>query len=153
LYVKIWGNRRNIVTTILNPGFSLQEIEGKISRMKDFLYFRQQLDRVLRTQDVGQVQAFLIAEQQWSEDAPADPELAMWLMILGSSTLKDLHHRASQWLVQHGHENEAQALGTRGKTHSAANHSTHTTSSKMKKTGLSREKNYTQQRVKRNWSR
>jgi hypothetical protein len=117
--------------------------------MKDYPHFRQQLDRVLRTQDVKQVQAFLIAEQQWSEDAPADPELAMWLMILGSSALKDLHPCASQWLVQHGHEGEAQALGARSKTHFAH----HPPSSKTKKVGLSREKNYTQQRVKRNWSR
>ncbi|HLI88583.1 MAG TPA: hypothetical protein VKV37_07820 [Ktedonobacteraceae bacterium] len=77
--------------------------------------FRQRLDAVLRTMDVQQVRDFLIAEHQWSEEAPADPETAMWMMIAGAATLRDLHGRAREWLVQHGHGQEAEAiLGKRG---------------------------------------
>jgi hypothetical protein len=72
--------------------------------------FRQRLDAVLRTMDVRQVRDFLIAENQWSEEVPADPEAAMWMMIAGAATLRDLHGRARAWLMQHGHEGEAQAI-------------------------------------------
>lgn len=72
--------------------------------------FRQRLDTVLRTHDVEQVRAFLIGEGQWSLDQPADPEYAMWVMIAGAATLKDLHAEARQWLVQHDHAAEADAV-------------------------------------------
>lgn len=78
--------------------------------MPDYASFRQRLDQVLRTQDVNLVRDFLIAEKQWEVGTPADPELAMWLMIAGSPTLSDLHRQASLWLFQHGHESEAQAV-------------------------------------------
>lgn len=78
--------------------------------MTDYASFRQALDAVLRTLDVKQVQDFLITKGQWSLDVPADPEFAMWLMIAGSATLQDLHDRAREWLVSHGHEAEAQAV-------------------------------------------
>jgi hypothetical protein len=42
--------------------------------------FRHQLDTVLRTRDVQEVRNFLIAEKQWSEELPSDPEFAMWMM-------------------------------------------------------------------------
>lgn len=72
--------------------------------------FRQRLDAVLRTLDIQQVQNFLIAENQWSPDTPENPEFAMWLMVAGSPTLKDLHARAREWLVTHGHQEEANAI-------------------------------------------
>ena len=75
--------------------------------MADYASFRQRLDAVLRTRDVKQVQDFLIAEKQWSEGQPADAEFAMWMMIAGSPTLRDLHTQAQAWLMSHGHEEEA----------------------------------------------
>jgi hypothetical protein len=81
--------------------------------------FRQRLDAVLRTMDVQRVRKFLIAENQWSEEAPADPETAMWMMIAGAATLRDLHSRAREWLVQHGHEREAEAILGKGKQQSS----------------------------------
>jgi hypothetical protein len=87
--------------------------------MTDYASFRQELDTVLRTLDVKQVQGFLITKGQWSPDVPADPEFAMWLMIAGSATLQDLHGRAREWLVSHGHEAEAQAVLGRAKQRDA----------------------------------
>ncbi|HKV58695.1 MAG TPA: hypothetical protein VJO32_10445 [Ktedonobacteraceae bacterium] len=78
--------------------------------MTDYATFRQHLDAVLRTLDVKQVSAFLIAENQWDEGTPDDPEYAMWMMIAGSQTLRDLHEQARRWLVSHGHEEEANAV-------------------------------------------
>jgi len=78
--------------------------------MTDYTKFRQRLDAVLRTLDVKQVSEFLIAEKQWQPGQPADPEFAMWMMIAGSSTLRDLHGRAREWLVNHGHEADADAV-------------------------------------------
>ena len=75
--------------------------------MADYAGFRQQLDVVLRTLDVKQVQDFLIAEGQWKPGEPADPEFAMWMMIAGSPGLRDLHTQAQAWLMSHGHEEEA----------------------------------------------
>ena len=83
--------------------------------MADYASFRQRLDAVLRTRDVKQVQDFLIAEKQWQAGAPADPEFAMWMMIAGSPTLRDLHEQARKWLVSHGHEADAEAVLGRGK--------------------------------------
>src|SRR2546423_827716 len=87
--------------------------------MTDYASFRQELDTVLRTLDVKQVQDFLITRGQWSPGVPTDPEFAMWLMIAGSATLQDLHGRASEWLVNHGHEAEAQAVLGRAKQRGA----------------------------------
>lgn len=78
--------------------------------MTQYTTFRQRLDAVLRTLDIKQVQAFLVAEKQWSEGTPSDPEFAMWMMIAGSPTLRDLHERAYEWLVSHGHPEEASAV-------------------------------------------
>jgi hypothetical protein len=78
--------------------------------MPDYTNFRQGLDAVLRTLDVKQVQDFLIAEKQWQPEQPADPEFAMWMMIAGSATLRDLHGRAREWLISHGHEADADAV-------------------------------------------
>ncbi len=83
--------------------------------MTDYATFRKRLDAVLRTLDVKQVSKFLIAENQWDEGAPADPEFAMWMMIAGSQTMRDLHEQAGQWLVSHGHEDEANAVLRREK--------------------------------------
>ena len=83
--------------------------------MTDYANFRQRLDAVLRTRNVKQVQDFLIAERQWQPGQTADPEFAMWMMIAGSSTLRDLHEQARQWLVSHGHEADANAVLRRGK--------------------------------------
>lgn len=78
--------------------------------MTDYASFRQRLDAALRTRDVQQVKDFLIAENQWSSDVPGDPEFAMWLMIAGTPTLKELHTEARHWLVTHGHEEAAEAV-------------------------------------------
>jgi hypothetical protein len=83
--------------------------------MPDYTSFRQRLDEVLRTLDVKQVSDFLIAEKQWQPGQPTDPTYAMWMMIAGSPTLRDLHGQARQWLVAHGHEEEANAVLNRGK--------------------------------------
>jgi|SRR5579859_3617713 len=83
--------------------------------MADYASFRQRLDVVLRTLDVQQVCEFLIAEGQWQPGQPADAEFAMWMMIAGRPTLQDLHARARQWLISHGHEAEARAFLTRDK--------------------------------------
>ena len=84
--------------------------------MPDYASFRPRLDEVLRTLDVKQVQEFLIAEKQWQPGQPADPTYAMWMMIAGSPTLRDLHEQARAWLVAHGHEEEASALLRREKS-------------------------------------
>src|SRR5713101_886930 len=76
--------------------------------MPDYANFRQRLDAVLRTLDVKKVSDFLIAEKQWQAGAPADSEFAMWMMIAGSPTLRDLHEQARRWLVSHGHEADAE---------------------------------------------
>src|SRR5229473_7491938 len=78
--------------------------------MGDYSSFRQRLDAVLRKQDVNRVREFLIAEGQWQAGQPADPEFAMWMMIAGSPTLQDLHERARQWLMTHGHEEDAKTF-------------------------------------------
>ena len=83
--------------------------------MADYLSFRQRLDALLRTLDVKQVSEFLIAEKQWNVGQPADPEFAMWMMIAGSPTLQDLHERAREWLVSHGHEEDAKTFLMSGK--------------------------------------
>ena len=89
--------------------------------MTEPMSFRQRLDTALRTRDVKQVQDFLIAEDQWSADTPEDPELAMWMMIAGSATLKDLHAQAREWLVAHERQEEADAiLGRSQKLRSSA---------------------------------
>lgn len=75
--------------------------------MTEYANFRQRLDAVLRTLDVKQVSKFLIVEKQWSAGQPTDPEFAMWMMIAGSPSLRDLHGRAREWLVSHGHEEDA----------------------------------------------
>ncbi len=83
--------------------------------MAEYTNFRQRLDAILRTLDVKQVREFLIALDQWSAEAPSDPEFAMWMMIAGSPTLRDLHERAREWLVTHGHEDDAEAILGKGK--------------------------------------
>ena len=83
--------------------------------MTEPISFRQRLDAVLRTLDVKQVQEFLIAEKQWSEGLPADPEFAMWMMVAGSPSLRHLHDRAYAWLMTHGHEEDATAFLARDK--------------------------------------
>jgi hypothetical protein len=50
--------------------------------MTDYANFRQRLDAALRTLDVKKVQDFLIAERQWQQGIPADPEYAMWMVAI-----------------------------------------------------------------------
>jgi hypothetical protein len=93
---------------------------GVKKTMAEYANFRQRLDAVLRTLDVEQVQKFLIGEKQWNAAAlPADPEFSMYMMIAGSTTLRDLHERARTWLVSHGHEDDAQAVLGPGKMQGA----------------------------------
>jgi len=86
--------------------------------MTDHANFRQRLDVTLRTRNVQTVSAFLITEDQWSPGTPADPEFAMWMMIAGSPTLKDLHAEARRWLVEHGHAEEAEVVLSRARGNS-----------------------------------
>lgn len=81
----------------------------------DFANFRQRLDTVLRTRDVKQISNFLIAEKQWEPGMPADAEFAMWMMIAGSPSLRELHEQARLWLIEHGHETEANMVLRREK--------------------------------------
>ncbi len=83
--------------------------------MTEYTNFRQRLDSVLRTLNVKQVRDFLIAEKQWQVGQTSNPDYAMWMMIAGSPTLRDLHEQARQWLIAHGHEEEANAVLNRGK--------------------------------------
>jgi hypothetical protein len=84
-----------------------------MSESTNYASFRQRLDAVLRTRDVRQVRAFLIEEDHWSLEQPTDPEYAMWLMIAGTPTLKELHTEARQWLVTHGYSEAADAVFNR----------------------------------------
>lgn len=83
--------------------------------MTEATTFRQRLDAVLRTLDVAQVSRFLIAEKQWIPGTPSNPEFAMWMMIAGSPSLRELHPRAIQWLSSHGHAEEANIFQAREK--------------------------------------
>lgn len=83
--------------------------------MTNYAGFRQRLDAALRTLDVQRLSEFLIAEGQWQAGQPADPEFAMWTMIAGSPTLRDLHRRAIEWLSTHGYEEEARIFQVREK--------------------------------------
>ncbi len=83
--------------------------------MTEYANFRQRLDAVLRTLDVKQVQEFLIDVKQWNAGKPADPEFAMWMMIAGAPSLRDLHERACEWLITHGHEEDAAIFLTKDK--------------------------------------
>lgn len=87
--------------------------------MSEYADFRQRLDSVLRTEDVQQVREFLVGQGQWSEGTPADPDFAMWMMIAGSPTLRDMHGRAGAWLVAHGYAAEAEAVLGKGKKQQA----------------------------------
>lgn len=87
--------------------------------------FRQRLDVVLRQKDPIQLEAFMINEGQWDADQAHDTEAAMWMMILGSKTLSDLHSEAQRWLTSNGHELEAQAILGRGQSARIAQSSKH----------------------------
>ncbi len=88
--------------------------------MAEYASFRQRLDAVLRTRDVQRVSAFLIAEEQWEPGLPADPQFAMWMMIAGTPTLKELHPEARAWLIEHDHSEEADAILSRAQSASGA---------------------------------
>ena len=79
-----------------------------------FSEFRTQLDNVLRSKNPEAVRHFLVEQDQWDEDFPGDVEHAMWMMIAGSPTLKDLHDEALAWLTQHNYQAEAEMLRERG---------------------------------------
>jgi hypothetical protein len=76
--------------------------------------FRRQLDATLRQRDPEALRAFLLQSDQWQEDTiPADVPAAMWMMILASPALGDLHAEAQGWLRSHGHAQEAELLAGR----------------------------------------
>ena len=77
--------------------------------------FRKQLDSVLRMKNPEAVRQFLIAQGQWSEEDQPDMERAMWMMIAGSPTLRELHSEARDWLVSHGYQSEAEMIGGKEK--------------------------------------
>jgi hypothetical protein len=79
--------------------------------------FRTQLDATLRQRDPDALRAFLLASGQWQEDTvPADVPAAMWMMILASPALADLHVEARSWLRANGHAQEAELLARRKKS-------------------------------------
>jgi hypothetical protein len=82
--------------------------------------FRRQLDTTLRQRDAEALRQFLLASGQWLEDTiPADVPAAMWMMILASPALSDLHAEAQSWLRSHGHTQEAELLAGRKKSGAA----------------------------------
>src|SRR6478735_765967 len=79
--------------------------------------FRRQLDATLRQRDAEALRQFLLESGQWQEDTiPADVPAAMWMMILASPALSDLHSEAQSWLRSHGHTQEAELLAGRKKS-------------------------------------
>jgi hypothetical protein len=79
--------------------------------------FRRHLDATLRQRDPGALQAFLLESGQWQEDTvPADVPAAMWMMVLASPALSDLHTEAQSWLRSNGHAQEAELLAGRKKS-------------------------------------
>ena len=78
--------------------------------------FRRQLDVTLRQRDPAALRVFLLDSGQWQEDTvPTDVPAAMWMMILASPALSDLHAEAQSWLRSHGHAQEAELLAGRKK--------------------------------------
>jgi hypothetical protein len=83
----------------------------------DIAAFRRQLDATLRQRDAETLSRFLLESGQWQEDTiPADVPAAMWMMILASPALGDLHLEARSWLLGHGHAQEAELLAGRKKS-------------------------------------
>ena len=79
--------------------------------------FRRQLDATLRQRDPVALRAFLLASGQWQEDTiPSDVPMAMWMMILASPALADLHAEAQAWLRANGRTQEAELLDGRKKS-------------------------------------
>ncbi|HEY7091987.1 MAG TPA: hypothetical protein VH393_02330 [Ktedonobacterales bacterium] len=79
--------------------------------------FRRQLDATLRQRDLEALRRFLLESGQWQEDTiPADIPAAMWMMILASPALSDLHPEAQTWLRRNGHTQEAELLAGRKKS-------------------------------------
>jgi hypothetical protein len=82
--------------------------------------FRRQLDTTLRQRDPDALRAFLLDSGQWQTDTvPADVPAAMWMMILASPALSDLHLEAQSWLRSNGHTQEAELLAGRKKPQTA----------------------------------
>jgi hypothetical protein len=82
--------------------------------------FRRQLDATLRRRDPNALRAFLLGSGQWQTDTiPADVPAAMWMMILASQALGDLHGEAQTWLRENGRAREAELLAGRKKPQSA----------------------------------
>jgi hypothetical protein len=83
---------------------------------QDKVAFRRQLDAALRQRDPDALRAYLLDSGQWQTDTiPADVPAAMWMMILASPALSDLHSEAQTWLQDHGHAQEAELLAVRKK--------------------------------------
>ncbi|HEX3270688.1 MAG TPA: hypothetical protein VHR15_08560 [Ktedonobacterales bacterium] len=79
--------------------------------------FRRQLDATLRQRDSEALRQFLLESGQWQENSvPTDVPAAMWMMILASPALSDLHAEAQTWLRSNGHAQEAELLAGRKKS-------------------------------------
>jgi hypothetical protein len=86
--------------------------------------FRRQLDATLRQRDAEALRQFLLESGQWQEDTiPTDVPAAMWMMVLASPALSDLHAEAQSWLLRHGHAQEAELLAGRKKSGAASKRS------------------------------
>ena len=83
--------------------------------------FRRHLDATLRQRDPDVLRQFLLESGQWQEDTvPADVPAAMWMMVLASPALSDLHTEAQSWLRGHGHAQEVELLAGRQKSGAAS---------------------------------
>lgn len=92
-----------------------EDVEEDEVVMRDPKAFRRDLDAILSRRDPAALRAFLIEQEQWTEETTTDPETAMWLMIAASPAHRALHPEAEAWLRGHGHAAESEAiLGERG---------------------------------------
>ncbi len=86
--------------------------------------FRRQLDATLRQRSPDALRQYLLDSGQWQDDSvPADVPAAMWMMILASPALTDLHAEAQSWLRANGHAEAAELLAGRKKGGAAAQRS------------------------------
>jgi len=85
--------------------------------------FRRRLDATLRQRDPEALRQFLLDFGQWQADTvPADVEASMWMMILASPALGDLHAEAQYWLRGHGRAQEAELLAGKRRPGTAGHH-------------------------------
>lgn len=88
----------------------MREKGASLGMEPSYADFRRRLDDVLGRRDPRALRDFLIAEGEWEPDTTTDPERALWMMIATSPALAALHDEATQWLTDHGYDEEARLL-------------------------------------------